>query len=339
MKYIAFLFVFLFILPQCVLSQNLEVFNLGNFSLENGEVIYDCEIGYRTFGTLNHDSSNVIIYPTWFGGTSAMLTDLIGPGKIVDDSRFFIIAIDALGNGISSSPSNSRDQPGNRFPAISIGDMVEAQYRLLTEYFEFGRIHGAVGGSMGGMQVFEWLTRYPGYIARAVPYVSTPRVSSYDLLVMNFRRELIETGLRNNISGREIMTLINMTTELHGRTPDYIQRERSRDDMDAYLSSFNREPSSQFTVYNYLTQLNAMIGHDISRPFGGQLSRAAERVQANVLIMVSETDQLIHPAPAIEFAQLINAGLTVLQNDCGHLAVGCELEKSGQLIRAFFSIE
>ncbi len=333
---ITFALILLFV--QYVPSQSLQFFELGNFTLESGDVIDNCEIGYRTYGTLNRDSSNVILYPTWFGGTSAMISNVIGPDKIVDGSQFFIIAVDALGNGISTSPSNSISQAGQDFPAITIGDMVDAQYRLLTERFGLKRIHGAVGGSMGGMQIFEWLVRYPEYIQRAVPYVSSPRLSSYDLLVMNFRREIIETGRRNGVTDREIMTLLNMNNELLGRTPDYIHERQSRDDFNTYLTAFDREPSSQFTVDNYLTQLNAMIDHDISRHFGKSIELAAKQVRGNVMVIVSETDHLIHPAPAIEFARLINAGLTVLQNDCGHLAVGCEIEMTSQLIQAFFSM-
>jgi homoserine O-acetyltransferase/O-succinyltransferase len=321
------------------LSQSLRFFSPGDVTLENGQVIHDCRIGFRTFGTLNDDSSNVIIYPTWFGGTSAMISNLIGPGKIVDDSEFFIIAIDALGNGISSSPSNSTLQPGTTFPSISIGDMVDVQYRLLKEFFGFREVHGAVGGSLGGMQVFEWLTRYPGYIRRAVPYVSTPRLSTYDLLIMNFRKNIIEVGRGYMIPDREIATLLNMNDALFGRTRDYIHERYSRDEFEAYLASLDRGPSSQFTVDDYLVQLDAIIGHDISRNFGGSMNRAAERVNSSVMIIVAETDHLIHPEPAVAFAQAINAGLTVLQNDCGHLAVGCELEKTGRLIQAFFAIE
>lgn len=338
MKFIARTIVLFFIAVQVGSAQSLNIFQLGDFLTERGNVIENCEIGYRTFGTLNRDSSNVILYPSWFGGTSAMISNNVGPGRIVDDSQFFIIAVDALGNGISSSPSTSITQTREDFPEITIGDMVDAQYRLLTEKFGFRRIHGAVGGSMGGMQIFEWLVRYPDFIQRAVPYVATPQLSTYDLLVFNLRKEIIETGLRYGINAREIMNLLNIHDEVHANTPDYIHEIRSRDEFPAYLNSFDRDPPSVFTVDNYLTQLNAILGHDVARNAGGSLERAAQRVRASVLIIVSETDILIHPAPSIEFARLINAGLTVLQNDCGHAAVRCEMETVSQLIHAFFSM-
>jgi homoserine acetyltransferase len=71
--------------------------DLGKLDLENGQVIQHCKIGYRTLGTLNSKSSNAILFPTWFSGRSEDLVQLIGPGKIVDDSKFFVIIVDAIG--------------------------------------------------------------------------------------------------------------------------------------------------------------------------------------------------------------------------------------------------
>ncbi len=320
-------------------SQSLEYFDLGDITLESGEVLFDTRLGYRTFGEMNHDSSNVIIFPTWFGGTSAMLSNLIGPDKLVDDTAFFVIAIDALGNGISTSPSNSELQPEQDFPGITIGDMVHAQYRLLTEKFDLNRIHGAIGGSMGGMQVFEWLIQYPGFIQRAVPYVSTPKLSSYDLIVWHSLRELIESGVRYNLPDREIMKLVTIQSELLNRTPDYFHENYSPGEIGAYFASFEREYESHFTLNNYLLQLHAILNHDISRQFDNQLARAVEIIDTNLLIIVAEMDLLVHPAPAIEMAEIIQAGLTILENDCGHLAVSCERDYVGQLTRAFFAID
>src|SRR5438132_11498584 len=78
--------------------------SLGDVKLTSGEMLRDGRIGYRTFGRLDAARSNAILFSTWFGGTSARLADLIGPGKLVDSSKYFVIAVDALGNGVSSSP-------------------------------------------------------------------------------------------------------------------------------------------------------------------------------------------------------------------------------------------
>src|SRR5436305_8987546 len=130
---------------------------LGDFRLESGEVIRDCKIGYRAYGRLDESQSNAILFPTWFGGTSQQLAGNIGPGKIVDSTRYYVIAVDALGDGVSSSPSNSTAQPRLKFPRFSIRDMVESQYRLVTEVLHLQRLPGVLGISLGGLPTFQWM--------------------------------------------------------------------------------------------------------------------------------------------------------------------------------------
>jgi len=75
----------LFALPVC--AQELKFAELGDFRLESGEVIHDCRIGYRTFGKLNAEKSNAVLFPTWFTGNTAALQPLFGSGKLVDTER------------------------------------------------------------------------------------------------------------------------------------------------------------------------------------------------------------------------------------------------------------
>jgi len=148
------------------------------------ETLPNCEVGYRTAGTLNADKSNVIIFLTWFTGTSGDLLkyELIGPGKLTDTDRYFVIAIDALGNGVPSSPSTSIRQPGTQFPDISIDGMVKLQYILLTNHLGINHVLAVTGISMGGMQTFQWIGQHPKFMEKAVPIEGSPRMTSYDLL-------------------------------------------------------------------------------------------------------------------------------------------------------------
>jgi len=113
-------------------QDNLQFANKGNYRLENGQTIRNGRIAYRTFGVLNSDKSNVVLFPTWLAGTTQELIDLelIGPGKMADSSKYFFVAVDAFGNGVSSSPSNSMHQHNQTFPRFSIKDMVNAQHLL-----------------------------------------------------------------------------------------------------------------------------------------------------------------------------------------------------------------
>ena len=174
--------------------------NLGQCKLENGQVIQDCRIGYRTFGKLNAAGDNAVLMPTSLHGNTAELTPLFGDGSsplhLVDTARFFGIAVDAFGNGVSSSPSNSTAQPGTKFPNFTLRDCVRAQYRLATEVLHLQHLHAVTGISMGGEQTFVWAVMYPKYFDLAVPILGTPRETTFDLLTKQIQMDAIQSGSR-----------------------------------------------------------------------------------------------------------------------------------------------
>lgn len=84
---------------------------LGTCPLESGDSLPHCRVLYRTFGVLSPARDNVVLIPTWLGGRSADWIPLLGPKGLVDTTGFFVVVVDALGNGVSSSPSNSPTRP------------------------------------------------------------------------------------------------------------------------------------------------------------------------------------------------------------------------------------
>ena len=125
-------FLLLFTAVIALHAQDQQFAHIGDFKLESGGVIRDCVMGYRTFGKMNSAKNNVVIFPTYFGGSSSDLDSFIGTGKIVDSSVYYVIAVDALADGVSSSPSNSKLQARMQFPQITIRDMVNAEHELLA---------------------------------------------------------------------------------------------------------------------------------------------------------------------------------------------------------------
>jgi homoserine O-acetyltransferase/O-succinyltransferase len=319
-------------------SQSEQKFaEIGDLNLISGDTIENCIIGYRTFGKINGDSSNVIIYPTWFEGTTNDIACLIQKYSFLDTTKYFIIAIDALGNGVSSSPSNYNVYNLKSFPEITIRDMINSQYKLITENFRINHLFAAVGGSLGAMQVLEWSVAYPDFISKIVSYVGTPKMSAYDLLWLNTQLNIIETGKRYGITEQEIRKSLAMIMTGLARTPEYVVEKTKPTDFQNYLSSFDKEYSQTFTLEDYLFQLKAMIKHDISLEFNGSMEDAANIIKAKLFMIISENDLLVNLTEAKRFAKLTNAKTLILNNNCGHLAVSCEIERCREEIDKFLS--
>src|SRR4051812_46533634 len=110
-----------------------QSYNEGDLKLESGEAIRDFAISYVTHGTLNAKKSNAVLMVTAISGNHHRIDFLIGPGKALDPQKYFIICTDAIANGLTTSPSNSKAQPRMQFPKFTIRDMVASQHRLLRE--------------------------------------------------------------------------------------------------------------------------------------------------------------------------------------------------------------
>ena len=282
--------------------------SLGDFALENGQIVRDCRLGYRLYGQNN--GSNVIVLTTWLGGTSGGLAAWVGPGKLFDSSKYFIVSIDAFGNGVSSSPSNSRSQPGDQFPHFTIRDMVHAQHELLTRELGIHHVRAVGGLSFGGMQTFQWIASYPGFMDQAIAIVGTPKQTSFDLLLWKTELELLESG-----HDERAMNAIADINEMTLHTPAFIAAHTKAEDLDALMSDHQRS-LRRIDPYDYASQLRAMIAHDAG----------TAPIKAKVLVVVSAQDHTVNPAPALEFARRTKAELVTLNGDCGHLATVCEQE-------------
>ena len=330
---------FLHLFALVALAQQQQFANIGDLKLENGGVIRDCRIGYRTFGQLNGDKSNVIVFPTWAGGTTEQLQSSIGPGKLVDSTTYFVIAIDALSNGVSSSPSNSRLQPRMRFPQFTLRDTVNSQHELLTRVLKIDHVKAIVGISMGGMQAFQWLVSYPDFMDKGVPIVGSPRLAPYDLLIWQAQ---IEALMRDrdwrggNYSSNPARALDFAFGQILLTTPPDYNKRKKREEVLADLEKARRNGRS-FDANDKIRQTQAMMKLDIYRDFGGDLERAAKAVKAKVFVVVSRFDHVVTPGPAIEFASLLNAKVLNLESECGHLATVCESTHLNTAVAEFLS--
>ncbi len=314
---------------------DLQYAELGQCALESGEVLEGCRVAYRTFGELNADKSNAVLFPTQFMGISATIAEYIGPDGLVNDAEYFVIAVDAFANGISTSPSNSGSQPGDLFPQVSIRDMVASQHRLVTETFGLSSLRAVVGISMGGMQAFEWAVSYPGFAEKIVPIASSPRLASYDIV-------LWETALRmlsvyQKCQCQEAVSALMGLSFLTGNSPDYHARVSPRDSIPGIISRMDNQPFAVPIAQNLAVQVRAMIGHNVAAPYDDSIERAAARIEADVLVIVTPEDHVVTPGPALKFAEVLGAQAIQLANDCGHNGLRCDSQLLSQATQRFLA--
>ena len=198
---------------------------LGGLALESGDTIRDFHQSYVTHGELNGDKSNAVLVCISLTGNHHRLDFLIGQGKALDSSRYFIIAADPIGNGLSTSPSNSTVQPGMRFPRFGIRDMVNAQYQLLSEHLGVDQLHAVIGASMGGMQALQWAVSHSKFMKYCVAMTPMARTHPWAALVTEAARSCLMADPAwngngfNGIPERGWRAYTGLMTALLWRTP------------------------------------------------------------------------------------------------------------------------
>lgn len=314
--------------------------NLGQCKLENGQVIQDCRIGYRTFGALNAAGDNAVLMPTSMHGNTAELTPLFGDGSsplhLVDTTRFFGIAVDAFSNGVSSSPSNSASQHGTEFPHFTLRDCVRAQYRLATEVLHLQHLHAVTGISMGGEQTFVWAGMYPKYFDLAVPILGTPRETSFDLLTKQIQIDAIRMapGYDNgHYTTEPDLRLANLVDSLVVVTPQYRNKLTTRDQAAAYIH--RAETSDHADANDRLWQLEAVRQLDM---IGDRtIAEAARAGGPHFMVIVDKYDHTVNPQPALDWAAAAGAPKYESPVNCGHSMMNCDAAAVSSRVRAFLA--
>jgi homoserine O-acetyltransferase/O-succinyltransferase len=278
-----------------------QLFGEGDLRLESGEAIKDFSISYVTHGKLNEKKSNAILMVTALGGNHHRIDFMIGPGKALDPDKYFIICTDAIGNGLTTSPSNSKAQARMSFPRFTIRDMVESQYRLLKEKFGIDHVVAVVGPSMGGMQALQWGVSHPDYMDALVAMVPLAKTPAWSVAVVEATRKAImndpawkdgnydappEKGVR---LWRDILNLLS------ARTPDmYAAQFKNGTDVLPWMEAQETAALKGFDANDYIYQTWAYERHDVGTTagFGGDTAKALASIRAKTLILTGTKDLL-----------------------------------------------
>jgi homoserine O-acetyltransferase len=301
----------------------------GDLKLSEGGMIHEFRLGYRTIGKLNSSRSNAVLWPTWIGGKSQDLLPFIGPGNVVDSDNYFVILVDAIGNGVSTSPSNSKKQPLMKYPRFTIRDMVKVEHRLCTDVLHLSHLHAVVGSSMGGMQTFEWVVTYPDFMDIGISMSGSPQSTSFDKLFWTAQIDAVELdpawnhGSPTGPLGRGF-ALSEEIGSMNSTSPSYRVTHTSPQDFDLFLAEIRKNANGDAgTASDQIRQRQAIISLDIPGEFGLTLEQAAKRVHAKLLVIVSVQDHIVNPRPAMEFAAAVNAPVVSLNSPCGHQSFTC----------------
>ena len=283
---------------------------LGDLKLESGEVIPDFRQSYVTHGELKGDKSNAILICASLTGNHHRLDFLIGEGKALDPSRYFIVATDPIGNGLSTSPSNSSPQPGMQFPRFSIRDMVNAQHQLLTGQLGIDRLHAVVGASMGGMQALQWAVSHPGFMRTVVAMTPMARTAPWSVLITETARSCLMADPAwtgdgfSAVPERGWRAYTGLMTALLSRTPMALD-EFLPDCAEAHLwfeKIHAQNRASAFDAHDYLYQSWAYEAHDVgTTPGFGDTAGALASIRAKSLMLAPPLD-LFNPAQSARAA-------------------------------------
>ncbi len=171
-----------------------QIFDVGDLPLQSGMTLRPAKLAYKTFGTLNADRSNAILYPTWYSGFIENNEWLIGEGMGLDPNKYFVIVPALFGNGESSSPNNTpKPLNGPRFPDITMCDNVTAQHKLVTERFGIEHLRLVLGWSMGAGQTYQWGVQYPDMMDGLIPFCGSSKTSPNNIVFLEAVKAAITT--------------------------------------------------------------------------------------------------------------------------------------------------
>ena len=330
--------------------------------LDCGKTISNYPMAYETYGKLNEKKDNAILAfhalsgDQFVTGTNPITNKsgwwsyLVGPNKAVDTNKFFVICANVIGGcmgsyGPSSVDLKTNKRLGTNFPVITINDMVNAQYNLL-DFFKIEKLFSVMGGSMGGMQVLQFVANYPEKTKTAIPIACTASHSAQNIALNELGRQAIMAdsnwkkgdylNLENSPDkGLSVARMAAHITYLSqkGLQEKFGRKLQKRDDLkfsfdaDFQIESYLRHQGSafvdRFDANSYLYITRAMDYFDLIKQYKGNLSSAFKNSKVKFFVISFTSDWLYPTSENKEIVIALNAagadvGFIEIKSDKGH---------------------
>jgi len=315
-------------------GQRATLFEAEPLTLDSGALLSPVNVGYETYGSLNADRSNAILICHALTGDQFVASDhpitgkpgwwtrLVGPGKLIDTDKYFVVCSNVLGSCLGTTgPSEINPETGKPygidFPVITIRDMVRVQAALL-DHLGVETLMAIIGGSMGGMQVLEWLTTYPERLHSAVALATAARHTAQNIAFHEVGRQSVMAD-PNWCEGRYYdhdskpdkgLSVARMTAHITYLSEDALTRKFGRNlqareavtfgfDADFQVESYLRHQGStfvdRFDANSYLYITRAMDYLDIAGRHDGRLADAFKGAAHVRCCVISFTSDWLYP--------------------------------------------
>jgi homoserine O-acetyltransferase len=310
------------------------VFELGDWPLQSGAVLRDARLAYHVQGSLNAARDNLIIVPSYYGGTHEGNLALLAEGSPLDPERYCILMPNLFGNGVSTSPSRAHpSQRGADFPQVTLYDNVLAQRELVRQCFDDAPIALATGWSMGGMQALQWASLFPARVRRLLPFCATARCWPHNFVFLEGVKAALTAD--SAFAGGRYVAPPAAGLKAFGRVyagwaysqaffRHGLYRQLGLPSVEALLEYWERDHLAQ-DANDLLAVLHTWQSADISQNprFAGDLGRALAAIRAATVVMPSMSDLYFTSEDAREEARHIDGARVVpFVSDWGHCAGG-----------------
>jgi len=346
-------------------------------ALESGEKLGPITLAYETYGELNKQKSNAILVLHALSGdehaagirkSDAVVgwwDNLIGPCKGIDTNKYFVVCSNIIG-GCKGSTGPSAINPrtgkpyGVAFPVITIGDIVNAQ-RHLIDYLDIDKLLTVIGGSMGGMQVLQWMVAYPERIKSAIPIATTMKHTPQQIAFNEVGRQAImaDANWRKGnyyyaskpAKGLAIARMIGHITYMSDASMAEKFGRRFRTEREPYKfgAKFEVEGYLRYRGDNFVKRFDANSYLYITKAIdyfnilnGKRLSDIFKGLKAKVLVIAFKSDWLYPAYQSQEIVKAcklarVEATYCEVNSTYGHDAFLLETEEEAHLVKHFLN--